>query len=141
MFGWLKRRMHQEHRKLAYQNFEAAHDPEMKTLAGLKGEWAAYDSYDNACKLSSEFILRMSEPGGTKPDDIDAALKLNKELRRIFDAIGRKDRGDFDRVYRPLGGWPDYFEQSPNETYLMEQQRQIDAEIAAFAANDERSSY
>ena len=138
MFGWLKRKMHREHRKLAYQNFEAAHDPEMKTLAGLNGEWAAFDSYDAARQFSVDFIYRLSGEGGASKEDIAAALDLNKDLRRVFDAIGRKDRGSFDAVYRPLGGWPFYFERHDCEVSLIERMKEIEAEMGANLAENGR---
>ncbi|WP_336986651.1 hypothetical protein [Altererythrobacter aquiaggeris] len=51
----------------------------MKTLAGLHGEWAAFDNYDAARQFSVDFIYRLSGEGSASKEDIAAALDLNKD--------------------------------------------------------------
>lgn len=42
--------------------------------------------------------------------DVDRALKINKDLRRFYDRNHHPDRAGFDQAYAPLGGWDMYFE-------------------------------
>jgi hypothetical protein len=56
---------------------------------------------------------------------IVAVFDANKDMRRIYDKFGRKDRGSFDQVYQPLGGWSDYFDRSSDEIHLIENQKEI----------------
>ena len=130
VYSWFRRRLRYEHRKLLVQNFKAAHDPEMKVLAGLHGEWAAFDGYESA-KVSTKSILNQLIAGHQLESfEIDAALNLNREFRRLFDQIGRKDRGAFDIVYRPLGGWKYYFENNEDDAIILTNQDYVDAEVA-----------
>lgn len=136
MFGWLKRRIVSERRRLAWQNFEAAHDGEMKILCGMYGNWDGFDGYDPARKFAEYFIEKLASGERLSTDDMDAALKLNKGLRRLYDEHGRKGRGTFDAVYQPLLGWTDYFERYEDETNLIEKQRWVEAEIEADIERD-----
>lgn len=130
MFRWLKGRLQREHRKLAWQNFKAAHDPEMRTLSGLHGDWDAFDGYDGAKTFAEYFIQQMSAGNDLSTEEIDAALKLNRGLRANFDAYGRQARGTFDMLYAPREGWKDYFKRNDNEKPLVERQKMVDSEVA-----------
>jgi len=132
LLSWIKRRLALEHRKLAWQNFRASHDPEMKTMAGLKGDWDSFDGYDSARDFSKYFATQLASGETLTPDDIDAALVMNKGLRALFDQHARKGRGAFDGLYRPLGGWKAYFEREDNEMHLIEHQKKIESDIEMY---------
>ncbi len=125
----MKRRQALEHRKLAWQNFRASHDPEMKTIAGFKGDWDAFDGYDSARDFSKYFATQLASGEKLTSDDIDAALVMNKGLRALFDQHARKGRGTFDALYRPLEGWKRYFEREDNEMHLINRQKKIESAI------------
>src|SRR3990167_2301143 len=99
MFSWLKRRWRKERRRLAWQNFNAAHDPEMKTLSGFYGDWDAFDGYDSARQFSALFIEELASGGQLSSELMEAALKLNRGLRALYDQHGRTGRGSFESVY------------------------------------------
>jgi hypothetical protein len=48
MFWWFKRRLKIQHRKLAFQTYKAAIDPEMPFLCLTKGGMDFRHSFDNA---------------------------------------------------------------------------------------------
>ncbi|MDZ4098717.1 MAG: hypothetical protein U1E13_08440 [Methylophilaceae bacterium] len=139
VFSFFKRRLQFEHRKLAIQNFKAAHDPEMKTLAGLHGEWDAFESYDGAKAHSKIFLRQIIDGLELSSEDIDVAFKINKGLRYLYDKIGRPNRGSFDKVYQPLGGWKNYFERHSTDLYMFESQAKIDASIKKVQEEYERT--
>lgn len=132
MLSWFKRRLVQEFRRLAWQNFRAAHDPEMKTLAGLKGDWDSFEGYDSARDFSKYFVQQLSSGETLTTIERDAALNLNKGLRALYDEHGRKGRGSYDVLYRPLEGWKTYFEGNANEMHLLDRQKKIEAQIADY---------
>lgn len=132
VFSWLKRRLKYEHRKLAIQNFKAAHDPEMKTLAGLYGAWDAFDGYDDAKAFSRHLLNQIISDQSLSANEIDLALNLNKDLRRLYDQIGRKSRGSFDQIYQPFGGWKRHFESNENDANIIEHQDYVEASIERF---------
>jgi hypothetical protein len=132
VFGWLKRRLRREHRKLGWQNLRASHDPEMKILAGMYGDWDAFDGYDSARTFSEYFVEQLNGESDLTTDEIDAALKLNRGLRELYDRHGRSGRGGFDTLYRPLQGWAEYFKNQPNEEGILTQQREVNRSIEEF---------
>jgi hypothetical protein len=135
MFGWLKRRLEIQHRKLAYQTFKAAIDPEMPFLCLTKGGTDFTHTFNNAETFAAKLIRDIAK--GSKPttEIIGAVFDANKDMRRIYNEFGRKDRGTFDQVYQPLEGWTEYFDRSSNEVHLIESQREIRAEIANEMTN------
>lgn len=125
MFGWLKRKLETQHRKLAYQTFKAATDPEMPFLCLANGGVDFRYTFDKAEIVASKLIMDLSKKVKPSTGIIGAVFDANKDMRRIYDEFGRKGRGSFDQVYQPLGGWPDYFERSMDETHIIENQREI----------------
>lgn len=110
MFGWLRRRLEREHAKLVYQNCAAAEDGELKIYVLVNGgtpehlEEMLFASQDHRAHIRSGKKLSHKQ--------IEIALELNKNLRRLYDQNARKGRGSFDDVYQPLGGWSGYFERN-----------------------------
>jgi hypothetical protein len=135
VFGWLKRRLAFEHRKLAYQTFKAATDPEMPFLCSAKGGVDASSDFDRAERIAVSLIIVTSEGVVPKAELVSEAFAANKDMRRYFDHFGRKDRGSFDTLYRPLMDWKDYFEANSNEKHLIESSVEIREEIARETEN------
>ncbi|MGV3731744.1 MAG: hypothetical protein ACO1NN_13420 [Sphingopyxis sp.] len=89
----------------------------------------AYETYEEA-KLFSSYCIRKLAGGETLDTiEIDAALKLNKELRRLYDQFGRNGRGAFELIYQPLGGWHDYFRRHENELSYLKMYDEVQAEV------------
>jgi hypothetical protein len=130
MFGWLKRRLASEHRKLAYQTFKAATDPEMPFLCFAKGGVDAKSDFESAERIAVSLILVTSEGAVPKDELVSDAFRANKDMRLYFDHFGRKERGSFDNLYRPLMDWKDYFKANSNEKHLIESMVEIREEIA-----------
>jgi hypothetical protein len=67
MFGWMKRRLEKEHRKLAWQNFAASHEWEMKLGAAFKGDWDRTAGYNNSGIFAEYFILQWQRVTSSLP--------------------------------------------------------------------------
>ena len=110
MFRWLKRRLINEHRKLLFQNDRASNDSELRLRLRFNGQ---HDLADRLISIA-ETATRMSSEGvptnGLSPDETELGLKLNKELRYLFEMAYSARPSDFDPKYVPLGGWDFYFE-------------------------------
>ena len=104
----------------------------MKTIAGLNGDWDAFEGYDSARDFSKYFVTQLASGEKLTSDDIDAALVMNKGLRVLFDQHARKGRGAFDALYQPLGGWKRYFGREDNEIHLIERQKKIESDIEMY---------
>ena len=111
MFGWLKRRLVREHRKLLWQNERAANDGEMMFRLRVGG----FDDAVDALKLMgavSRSYLEQGVPAEGLPDStVEQCLRMNKNLRRFSEVAFEEGPSKFDRRYAPLGGWASYFEQ------------------------------
>jgi hypothetical protein len=102
MFVFLQTRVLKEHMKLVAQSYSA--------LAYLKAFLppAASQQYES-------FLQEVSStwhPGEKLGDDaLRALLKINKDLRRAYDASPAKAFGmkAFDKQFVPLLGWDDYY--------------------------------
>lgn len=102
MFGFLKRQMRREHFKLVVMNSYAA-----EYLAAFP------DLIDGeAIVLQAKAVRAGWQPGLTLSDeDAEAALKLNRLLRRAWDRLPQMlKRKPFDDQFAPLGGWKTAFQ-------------------------------
>lgn len=90
MFGWLRRRLEKEHRKLGVQTFLASTDLEMLTISLMKG-YDARAEYEEARLFTTSFILKIASTKKLTGDEIESAFAVNKSLRRLFDTYGRPD--------------------------------------------------
>lgn len=100
----------------------------MPFLCTAKG-FDAYQVYEEAKLFSSYCIRKLAVGEKLDTNEIDAALKMNKELRRLYDQFGRNGRGAFEQVYQPLGGWDYYFRQHENELSYLKIHDEIQAEV------------
>lgn len=91
----------------------------------------AQSEYENAKNFASFFMRKIARGDKLNADEIDSAFKINKELRRLFDTFGRQDRGEFDQIYRPLGGWKFYFERNADDLGEIEEYEMIQCEVEA----------
>ncbi len=67
---------------------------------------------DAIALITNEQRHRLRSGQRLSSEDVDRALKVNKDLRRLYDHNSRPNRGGFDQVYAPLGGWDFYFERN-----------------------------
>lgn len=110
MFGWLRRRIDAEHCRLIFQNCEAARDSELRLYILFNGndpeplESLAVESEAHRAKLRSGNRLSNT--------DVERALAINMDLRRLHDHNHRTGRESFDSVYCPLGGWKFWHERN-----------------------------
>ncbi|MGQ3101487.1 MAG: hypothetical protein ACT6Q5_12040 [Sphingopyxis solisilvae] len=128
----MKRKLLREQRQLSYQLFVASTDQEMLLACLVKGGIDLREQYQGYELIASRLITDLA--AGKKPsvDLIDASLVAHKELRHLYDQFGRSDRGSFDVVYRPLGGWKAYFERCSNELHCIEEMQSIRRETNAI---------
>lgn len=104
MFAFLRKRILKEHMKLVAQNYKA--------LAYV----SAFLPPD-ASQRYSEFLGDLNStwrPGERLGDDaLRVLLKINKDLRRVYDASPARAFGmkSFDDEFKPLLGWEDYYSQ------------------------------
>ena len=89
----------------------------------------AYAEYEGARDFAAFLIRKLSRELELEADEVDAAFRINKELRRLFDVYGRRDRGGFDQVYQPLGGWKRYFERNEQDVGEIERYEEIQKEV------------
>ena len=110
MIGWLKSRLLRERRKLASQTYRAATDLEVPLKALMMDGIVIKHFYNEAEKSSVSLAEALASGKKINEDLIESTLNVNKNMRRLYDVYGRKDRGSFDAAYAPLGGWKMYFE-------------------------------
>jgi hypothetical protein len=125
VFSWFKKRLSREHRKLAFQNFEATHDYQILIHATIFGDDGANTSVRLCQPFAESFVKLLASGARPTTDDIGIALDLNKMLRLVYDEHGQTNQKPFDEFYSPFGGWDRYFEMNENELHLIEMQRQI----------------
>lgn len=104
MFDFIKRRILKEHMKLVAQNYSA-----LQYLSAFL-PLAASQQYSEVLRD----VNRTWRPGERLSDDtLRLMLKVNKELRRAYDASPARAFGmkSFDDEFKPLLGWKDYYSQ------------------------------
>lgn len=80
-------------------------------------------------EIHAESLIRAISAGSQfSSQDIDDALKFNKELRQLFFGLGAGRQSEFERRYSPLGGWSGYWDRSSNELHLIEEWKSICAQ-------------
>ena len=110
MFRWLKRRLVKEHQKLLFQNEAAATDPELKTRLLFLGQHEAAMSLDGLSLIAMDMLAKGVPSNGLQPDHCEIGLRINKELRLLFEIGYEANAAQFDPKYTPLGGWDCYNE-------------------------------
>lgn len=110
MFRWLKRRALREQKTLLWQNELAATDSEAKLRLTVKGEYEIADHLDDLARFATGMREMGVTVGGLSSEDTTHALRVNKELRRIFEIAYDGRPSEFDPKYRPVGGWKFFLE-------------------------------
>lgn len=102
MFGFLKKQLRREHFKLVVINSYAAQ---------YLSAFPDLIDGDAVLRQSTEIHSRW-QPGSTLSDeDAEAALKLNRTLRRAWDGLPQLlKRQPFHEKFAPLGGWKAAFQ-------------------------------
>jgi hypothetical protein len=69
---------------------------------------------DAIALITNEQRYRMRAGQRLTNADVDRALKINRDLRRLHYHNHHPYRSGLDRTYAPLGGWGVYFEDNGN---------------------------
>ena len=110
MFNWLKRRMLRAHQKLLWQNEAVATDTELKTRLLFQGRSDLVQGLDSIASVATEMAAIEVPPNGLPQEQCEIGLKINRDLRKLFE-IGYQARAtQFDPKYTPLGGWDMFYE-------------------------------
>lgn len=107
MFGWLKRRQLNEHKKLLYQNGAATQH--LMALFDVNGQTTQVLTM---CEFLEENTRIAQSFDGQTPiayDDLAKLLDINRELRKI-DHFIYESAFHFDKTYEPVGGWSHYYD-------------------------------
>lgn len=65
---------------------------------------------DAIALITNEQRHRMRAGQRLTNEDVDRALKINRDLRRFHYHNQHPDHSGFDQTYAPFGGWEMYFE-------------------------------
>jgi len=86
----------------------------------MKGGVDLTNFYQGWARQANEFAEKFAHCGALSSRELEAGLATNKDLRRLYGLYGRKERGSFDQVYQPLGGWDFYFEGNESDLHYIE---------------------
>ena len=103
MFGWLKRKAAKEHFKLVHQTYLAA-----MALDDLFGDLFIVEQALESCPV---YQSKLDDGGCLTPENVDELLKMNMDMRRLYDVAPGSRFKAFDKACVPSGGWDEYFAQ------------------------------
>ena len=112
MFGWLKRRLLREHRKLLWQNQAVATDHELKTRLLFAGRHDLADGFDSLSGVALDMFAKGVPPSGLTDNFFKIGLQINRDFRYLFEVAYNARPSQFDPKYVPLGGWAGYYDRT-----------------------------
>ena len=109
MFGWFKRRVVFEHKKLVYLNKVSTIDPEMESRLFDKGLSNEVEFLIGLRDIANE-MDHMGVPEDRLPDDLfELGLGVNRNMLDLFKVAYDQPIRKFEKKYRPMDGWKCYF--------------------------------
>jgi hypothetical protein len=106
MFGWIERRVRNEHRKLAAQNVIAAGEGYLSSF--LESDPAASTQLRQIATLAAYAQSRLGAGVALDSGTVENLLSDNMELRRLYDASPYAKLEPFDTLHQPLRGWKSF---------------------------------
>lgn len=109
MLKWLTKKRLKEQHKLVFQNGFAA--AVLRDYFLENGERKVADELNIIERENRRIASSLTENQQVKDVDLELLLRINKELRKLFNKTATRFIDSFDNRYKPSMGWDDYYNQ------------------------------